>query len=166
MKALIRKLVIVSPRWALTYILAFVGILSSIAADAGYLVLIPLAGIAFLSVGRHPLAGLALGFAAVAGAFTVNMLIKPLDAVLVEFTNDAIHLVDPNTLDRPGVEPLVLDRLGAVSDGAHRVHHRADHRAAAGQVQAGEAAGGEAADEAAAAFRRRIARVEVSRCSG
>jgi aminobenzoyl-glutamate transport protein len=94
--ALIRKLVIVSPHWALTYILSFVGILASIAADAGYLVLIPLAGIAYLAVGRHPLAGLALGFAAVAGAFTVNMLIKPLDAVLVEFTNDAAHLVDPN----------------------------------------------------------------------
>jgi aminobenzoyl-glutamate transport protein len=94
--ALIRKLVVVSPRWALTYILAFVGILSSIAADAGYLVLIPLAGTAFLSVRRHPLAGLALGFASVAAAFTVNMLIKPLDAILVEFTNDAIHLVDPN----------------------------------------------------------------------
>jgi aminobenzoyl-glutamate transport protein len=94
--ALIRKLVIVSPRAALAYILAFVGILSSIAADAGYLVLIPLAGVAFLSVGRHPLAGLALGFASVAAAFTVNMLIKPLDAVLVEFTNDAIHMVDPD----------------------------------------------------------------------
>ncbi len=93
---LIRKLVIVSPRWALCYILVFVGILSSIAADAGYLVLIPLAGSAFLSVGRHPLAGLATGFAAVAGAFTVNMLIKPLDAILTEFTNDAIHLVDPD----------------------------------------------------------------------
>jgi aminobenzoyl-glutamate transport protein len=92
--ALIRKLVLVSPPAALAYILAFVGILSSIAADAGYLVLIPLAGTAFLSVGRHPLAGLALGFASVAAAFTVNMLIKPLDAVLVEFTNDAIHLVD------------------------------------------------------------------------
>lgn len=94
--ALIRKLVIVSPRRALAYILAFVGILSSIAADAGYLVLIPLAGTAFLSVGRHPLAGLALGFASVAAAFTVNMLIKPLDAILVEFTNDAIHLLDPD----------------------------------------------------------------------
>lgn len=94
--ALIRKLVIVSPSGALTYILAFVGILSSIGADAGYLVLIPLGGAAFISLGRHPLAGLALGFAAVAGAFTVNMLIKPLDAVLVEFTNDAIHLVDPD----------------------------------------------------------------------
>ena len=94
--ALIRKLVLVSPAWALTYILAFAGILSSVAADAGYLVLLPLAGVAYASVGRHPLAGLALGFAAVAGAFTVNMLIKPLDAVLVEFTNDAIHLVDPD----------------------------------------------------------------------
>jgi aminobenzoyl-glutamate transport protein len=95
-KALIRKLVLVSPPHALTYIMAFVGIMSSIAADAGYLVLIPLAGAAFLSVGRHPLAGLALGFAGVASAFTVNMLVKPLDAVLVEFTNDAIHLVNPN----------------------------------------------------------------------
>src|SRR5271168_2924115 len=54
--ALIRKLVAVSPSWALIYILAFVGILSSIASDAGYLVLIPLAGTAFLSIGRHPLA--------------------------------------------------------------------------------------------------------------
>ena len=96
-KALIRKLVLVSPAGALSYILAFVGILSSIAADAGYLVLLPLAGVAFASVGRHPLAGLALAYAAVAGAFTVNMLIKPLDAVLVQFTNDAIRLVDPAT---------------------------------------------------------------------
>lgn len=95
-KTLIRKLVAVSPPWALTYILAFVGILSSIAADAGYVVLIPLAGAAFLSIKRHPLAGLALGFGAVAGAFNLNMIIKPLDAVLTEFTNDAIHMVDPN----------------------------------------------------------------------
>jgi aminobenzoyl-glutamate transport protein len=94
--ALIRKLVAISPPWALTYILAFVGILSSIAADAGYVVLIPLAAAAFLSIRRHPLAGLALGFAAVAGAFNVNMIIKPLDAVLTEFTNDAIHMVDPS----------------------------------------------------------------------
>ncbi|MCC6776449.1 MAG: AbgT family transporter [Hyphomicrobiales bacterium] len=93
-KSLIRKLVLVSPQGALTYILAFVGILSSVAADAGYVVLIPLAGAALYSVGRHPVAGIALGFGAVAGAFTVNMLIKPLDAVLTEITNDAIHMVD------------------------------------------------------------------------
>ncbi len=94
-KALIRQLVIVAPRKALTYILVFVGILSSIAADAGYLVLIPLAAAAFMSVGRHPLAGLAAAFAAVAGAFGVNILIVPLDGILTEITNDAIHLMNP-----------------------------------------------------------------------
>lgn len=94
-KALICKLVAVSPSWALTYILSFVGVVSSIAADAGYLVLIPLAATAFMSVGRHPLAGLALGFAAVASAFNVNVLIKPLDAVLTELTNDAIRMINP-----------------------------------------------------------------------
>jgi aminobenzoyl-glutamate transport protein len=95
-KVLIRKLVIVAPRWALTYILTFVGIVSSIAADAGYLVLIPLAAAAFISVGRHPLAGLAVGFASVAAAFLVNVLITPVDGILTEITNDAIRLVNPD----------------------------------------------------------------------
>src|SRR5262244_3682012 len=94
--ALIRKLVVVSPPWALTYILVNIGILSSLAADAGYLVLIPLAAAAFVSVGRHPLAGLAAGFAAVAGVFLVNVFIVPIDAILTSITNDAIHIVDSN----------------------------------------------------------------------
>jgi aminobenzoyl-glutamate transport protein len=95
-KALIRKLVVIAHPKALTYILVFVGILSSIAADAGYLVLIPLAAAAFISVGRHPLAGLAAAFAAVAAAFLVNILIVPVDGILTEITNDAIHLVNPS----------------------------------------------------------------------
>jgi aminobenzoyl-glutamate transport protein len=94
--ALIRKLVLVAPAKALTYILVFVGIVSSIAADAGYLVLIPLAAAAFMSVGRHPVAGLAASFAAVATVFSVNILIKPLDGILVGITNDAVHLMNPN----------------------------------------------------------------------
>lgn len=93
--ALIRQVVAVAPRWAFTYILVFVGILSSIATDAGYIVLIPLGAAAFLSVGRHPLAGLAAAYAGVAAAFGVNILITPLDGVLTEITNDAIHLLNP-----------------------------------------------------------------------
>jgi len=95
-KSLIRKLVIVAPRWALTWILVFVGIVSSIAADAGYLVLIPLAAAAFISVGRHPLAGLAAAFAAVASVFLVNIVPVPVDGILTGITNDAIHLLDAN----------------------------------------------------------------------
>lgn len=95
-EALMHKLVLVAPRQALTWILVFIGIVSSIASDAGYLVLVPLAAAAFLSIGRHPLAGLAASFAGVAAVFTVNILIKPLDGILTEITNDAIHLLNPS----------------------------------------------------------------------
>ena len=93
--ALIRKLVAVSTPGSLTYIIVFVGIVSSVASDAGYLVLIPLAAVAFISVGRHPLAGIAAGFGAVSAAFSVNILLTPADGVVTDITNEAAQLVDP-----------------------------------------------------------------------
>jgi aminobenzoyl-glutamate transport protein len=94
--SLIRKLVSVTSPAALTPIIIFIGVLSSVASDAGYLVLIPLGAAAFKSVGRNPLAGIAAAFAGVAAGFGVNFLITPLDGVLTEITNDAIALSDPN----------------------------------------------------------------------
>lgn len=94
-EALIRLVVQVAPRQTMTAILVTLGLVSSIASDAGYLVLIPLGAAAFHSLGRHPLAGLAAAFAGVAAAFGVNVLVKPIDGILAEMTNDAIHLVDP-----------------------------------------------------------------------
>jgi aminobenzoyl-glutamate transport protein len=93
--ALIKKIVIVTPRKAVTWILVTLGVLASIAADAGYLVLIPLGAAAFLSLGRHPLAGLAAAFSGVAAVFGVNFLIVPIDPILTEITNDAIHMLNP-----------------------------------------------------------------------
>ena len=87
--ALIRKLVGVSSRGTLTFIIVLLGILSSVASDAGYLVLIPLGGAAFKSVGRNPLAGIAAAFAGVAAGFGINFLITPLDGILTEITNDS-----------------------------------------------------------------------------
>jgi aminobenzoyl-glutamate transport protein len=96
MAALIRKLVKVAPAATLTFIIVFVGGLSSVATDAGYLILIPLGAAAFLSVGRNPLAGLAAAYAGVSAGFAVNVLITPLDSMLTEVTNESIALVDPN----------------------------------------------------------------------
>ena len=95
MNALIKKIVIVTPRKAVTWILVTLGVLSSVASDAAYLVLIPLDAGAFLSLGRHPLAGLTAAFSGVAGVFGVNFLIVPIDGILTEITNDAIHLLNP-----------------------------------------------------------------------
>jgi len=96
MAASIRKLVAVAPRQALTFIIVLIGGISSVATDAGYLILIPLGAAAFLSVKRHPLAGIAAGYAGVSAAFSVNILITPLDAMLTEITNEAIQITTPN----------------------------------------------------------------------
>ena len=66
--------------------------ISSVASDAGYLILIPLGAAAFLSVGRHPLAGMAAAFAGVGAIFGVNILITPVDSMLTEISNEAIGL--------------------------------------------------------------------------
>ncbi|MFO1039609.1 MAG: AbgT family transporter [Geminicoccaceae bacterium] len=94
--ALIKKIVAVAPRQTLTFIIVFLGVISSIASDAGYLVLVPLGAAAFLSVGRHPLAGIAAAFSGTAAVFLVNVFLTPTDGILTELTNDAIHLIDPS----------------------------------------------------------------------
>ena len=92
MAALIRKLVKVAPRSLIAYLIVFVGVLASVASDAGYLILIPLGAAAFLAVGRHPIAGLAAGFGGVAAAFMANLIPTPTDAMLFEITNESIAL--------------------------------------------------------------------------
>jgi aminobenzoyl-glutamate transport protein len=100
MNALIRKMVAATPAGLLTFVMILVGVISSIASDAGYLILIPLAAAAFASVGRHPLAGIAAAFAGVSAVFTVNFIPTPTDAMLTEITNSAIALT--------GGQPITL----------------------------------------------------------
>ena len=95
MGALIRKLVAVAPGSLLTFIIILIGGLSSVATDAGYLILIPLGAAAFLSVGKNPVAGVAAAYAGVSAAFSVNILLAPLDALLTAMTNEAIGIVNP-----------------------------------------------------------------------
>lgn len=92
MAALIRKLVKVAPASLIAYLIVFIGVLASVASDAGYLILIPLGAAAFLAVGRHPIAGLAAGFGGVAAVFMANLIPTPTDAMLFEITNESIAL--------------------------------------------------------------------------
>jgi aminobenzoyl-glutamate transport protein len=92
MSAMIRKLVKVAPRGLITFIIVFVGVLSSVATDAGYLILIPLGAAAFITLRRHPLAGMAAAFAGVSAVFGVNIIFTPIDSMLTEITNEAISL--------------------------------------------------------------------------
>lgn len=95
MAALIRKMVHVAPPWAITFIIVLVGGISSVASDAGYLILIPLGAAAYVSMGRHPLAGIAAAYGGVSAAFFVNILITPADGIITEVTNEIVHGVIP-----------------------------------------------------------------------
>jgi aminobenzoyl-glutamate transport protein len=94
--ALIRKMVQVAPGSAITFIIVLLGGISSVASDAGYLVLIPLGAAAFASLGRHPLAGIAAAYAGVSAAFFVNILITPADGIITEVTNEILGGVAPS----------------------------------------------------------------------
>lgn len=100
MNALIRKLVATAPAGLITFLIVLVGSLSSVASDAGYLILIPLAGVAFKVLGRNPIAGLTAGFAGVAATFAVNIIPQPTDAMLAEIGNESITLL--------GLEPMTI----------------------------------------------------------
>ena len=93
--ALLNKMVAKAGGRALSAIVVFAGVMSSLAADAGYVVLIPLAGIVFASAGKHPLAGMAAAFAGVSGGYSANLLIGPIDAVLAGISTEAARLIEP-----------------------------------------------------------------------
>ena len=85
-----------APKALLTPVVALVAMIGNHAADAGYVVLIPLAGILFAAAGRHPLAGIAAAFAGVSGGFSANISPGQLDALLFGITEEA---VDSSALD-------------------------------------------------------------------
>ena len=92
----LRMLVESVPSSLITATLVFAGVMSSMAADAGYVVLVPLGAVLFAGLGRHPLAGLAAAFAGVSGGFSANLLITGLDPMLARLTDQAAHTIDPN----------------------------------------------------------------------
>jgi aminobenzoyl-glutamate transport protein len=82
--------------WLLTAVVVFSGAMSSLAADAGYVVLVPLAGAVFAAAGRNPIAGIAAAFAGVSGGYSANLLVTSLDPLLAGITQTAVNMIDPS----------------------------------------------------------------------
>jgi len=93
--AIIRQLVLKSPKRLMTFVLVFAGVLSNTASDIGYVLLIPLAGTIFLSLGRNPLVGMAAAFAGVSGGFSANLILGTIDPLLAGLSQEAAQIIDP-----------------------------------------------------------------------
>jgi len=97
----LKKLLGFTPRALLTPMLILVAIVSHTAADAGYVLVIPLGGVIFYAAGRHPLAGIAAAFAGVSGGFSANFIPSGIDPLLQSFTQEAAQLVNPEIMLNP-----------------------------------------------------------------
>ncbi|MEG0181358.1 MAG: AbgT family transporter [Peptostreptococcaceae bacterium] len=89
-----KSIVSATPTKLVTPVVIFLGVMSNMASDAGYVVLIPLAALMYYTLGRHPLAGLAAGFAGVSGGFSANLFVSSTDALLLPFTQAAAETGD------------------------------------------------------------------------
>lgn len=93
---LLKSAVKITPAKLITPMVVFLGIMSNIASDAGYVILLPLGAMIFRAYGRHPLAGLAAAFAGVSGGFSANLLIGTIDPLLAGITQAAVSIIDPD----------------------------------------------------------------------
>ena len=91
----LRAMMTVTARWLLTPMIILVGIVSHTAADAGYVLVIPLGGVIFYAAGRHPLAGIAAAFAGVSGGFSANFIPSAIDPMLQGITQSGAQILDP-----------------------------------------------------------------------
>lgn len=117
----LKKMLSFTPAKLLTPMLILVAIVSHTAADAGYVLVIPLGGIIFHAAGRHPLAGIAAAFAGVSGGFSANFIPSGIDPLLAGFTTSAAQVLDPNYVVNPlanifftGLSSVIIVAIGWV----------------------------------------------------
>ena len=115
----LKSLLSITPQRLLTPMLLLVAIVSHTAADAGYVLVIPLGGVIFYAAGRHPLAGIACAFAGVSGGFSANFIPSGIDPLLQGFTQQAAQILDPSREVNPlsnwlftSVSSLLIIALG------------------------------------------------------
>ena len=82
------------PRKILTFIVVLLGILLSCVSEVGYVILIPLAAILFMNLGRHPSAGICAAFSGITFGYGANFIINRLDSLLMEYASKATAILD------------------------------------------------------------------------
>ena len=99
--AALRLVVLSAARRWIVGVVVFAGVMSNVASELGYVLLVPLAGSIFAAAGRHPLAGMAAAFAGVSGGYSANLLLGTVDPLLAGISQEAARIVDPAALVNP-----------------------------------------------------------------
>ena len=95
-RAAINATLVKTPPQFITVMAVFTAVVSTVAGDLGYLLIIPLTGVIFHSIGRNPLVGLSAAFAGVSGGFSANIFITSMDPLLAGLSTEAANIIDPD----------------------------------------------------------------------
>lgn len=96
-----KRTILNAPPKLVTFVIIGTGVVGNLASDAAFVIIPPLAAMVFYSLGRHPLAGMAAGFAGVGGGFTANVLITGTDALLSGISTEVAQSVNPDLAVSP-----------------------------------------------------------------
>lgn len=77
-----------------TFLVVLLGVISSMFFEVGYVVLIPVAAILFMNLGRHPGVGVCAAFAGISFGYGANIIANGLDFTLSEYTRNAVKVLD------------------------------------------------------------------------
>ncbi|MER7078230.1 AbgT family transporter [Saccharopolyspora kobensis] len=89
------------PAGLVTFAVALTSMFAHIASDAAFVVMIPLAMIAFRAVGRSPIIGAVVAYVAVGGASSISPVIEASDAVFAGLSTSAAQTIDPGYVVTP-----------------------------------------------------------------
>ncbi|GLR72049.1 AbgT family transporter [Agaribacter marinus] len=109
----LKRMLDATPKTFLTPMVVLVALVSHTATDAGYVLVIPLAGVIFYAMGRHPLAGIAAAFAGVSGGFCANFIPSAIDPLLQSFTQEAARIIDP-TIEVNPLNNYIFNSISSV----------------------------------------------------
>lgn len=84
------------PRKLFTFLVVLLGVITSMFYDAAYVILIPIAAILFMNLGRHPSIGICAAFAGISFGYGANIVINGVDNALITYTQNATKILDKN----------------------------------------------------------------------
>ncbi len=84
------------PKKLFTFIVVLLGVISSMFFEAGYVVLLPVAAILFMNLGRHPSIGVSAAFAGISFGYGANIIVNGVDNTLLTYTQNATKILDQN----------------------------------------------------------------------
>lgn len=84
------------PRRVFTFLVVLLGVICSMFYEAGYVILLPLAAILFMNLGRHPSIGVCAAFAGISFGYGANVVINGVDYALINYTQTATKILDQN----------------------------------------------------------------------